>query len=254
VDTTRRPRLFGGAPAWKIALALILGVPLLCAYGAFLLYIPALGWILHRLSRVGDTALFDLSLFPWIPALEAEAGAIRAELEGILASGERIPSFQEVSPPQAVITRDDRWKTFFLVGYDAKFPANAARCPRTVQALRRIPAVHTAFFSILEPNKRVPRHRGIYAGVLRLHLALIVPEPRERCAIRVGEQVTLWTEGRALVFDDTQEHEVWNETEGRRVVLFVDFERPLPAPLSWLNRATIWAVGKSPLFRGDRAR
>ena len=81
-------------------------------------------------------------------------------------------------------------------------------------------------FSILEPGKRLPPHRGPYNGVLRLHLGLLIPEPRERAAIRVGPEQHHWTEGRVLIFDDAYEHEAWNETEQVRVVLFVDFERP----------------------------
>ena len=45
--------------------------------------------------------------------------------------------------------------------------------------------------------------------------------------IRVGNDFYSWREGRGLHFDDTFNHEVWNDTEGYRVVLFVDFARPL---------------------------
>jgi beta-hydroxylase len=39
---------------------------------------------------------------------------------------------------------------------------------------------------------------------------------------------------------------VWNDSDCHRVVLFVDFERPLPFPLSMLNRLMIWLVSRSP--------
>ena len=49
----------------------------------------------------------------------------------------------------------------------------------------------------------------------------------------------MWREGRSLGFDDTFDHEVWNETTGVRVVLFVDFQRPLPRPIRWLNNGML---------------
>jgi len=81
----------------------------------------------------------------------------------------------------------------------------------------------TAFFSILSPDKHIPAHKGPFNGVLRYHLELIIPEPKEKCRIRVHDQFNEWDEGKSLIFDDTYEHEVCNDTDGFRVVLFVDF-------------------------------
>src|SRR5436190_2101526 len=88
---------------------------------------------------------------------------------------------------------------------------------------------------IFEPGKHLKPHRGPYNGVLRLHLGLVVPEPREKIAIRVGGQVCHWEEGKALIFDDAYEHEAWNHSEKTRVVLFVDFVKPLLFPASFIN-------------------
>jgi beta-hydroxylase len=76
--------------------------------------------------------------------------------------------------------------------------------------LQKVPGLKTAMFSILEPGKHIPPHRDPYDGVLRFHLGLIVPEPRDTLAIRVADQVLHWEEGKALVFDDHFEHEAWN--------------------------------------------
>ena len=48
-----------------------------------------------------------------------------------------------------------------------------------------------------------------------------------------------WEEGRALIFDDTFEHEARNESGHTRVVLFIDFERPLKFPARFVNRALL---------------
>ena len=49
-----------------------------------------------------------------------------------------------------------------------------------------------------------------------------------------------------MVFDDTFNHEVWNDTDETRVVLFVDVLRPLPSPWAQINRAIVKAIGYSP--------
>jgi ornithine lipid ester-linked acyl 2-hydroxylase len=73
-----------------------------------------------------------------------------------------------------------------------------------------------------------------------------VPEPRERCRIRVGDEYASWNEGKVLVFDDTYEHEVWNDTEGVRVVLFLDVVRPLRFPADVLNWLLLKVIAASP--------
>ncbi len=119
-------------------------------------------------------------------------------------------------------------------------------CPRTAALMREIPGMTTAMISILSPRKHILDHRGPYKGVLRYHLGLIVPEDAEACRIRVGDDVRHWEAGRSMVFDDTFNHEVWNDTDETRVVLFVDVLRPLPFPESLINRAIIKAIGCSP--------
>ena len=67
--------------------------------------------------------------------------------------------------------------------------------------------------------------------------------------MRVGSRETGWREGRALVFDDTFEHEVWNDTDELRVVLFVDFAKPLGFPANLMNRLLLAAALLSPFLR-----
>ncbi|MGH9785165.1 MAG: aspartyl/asparaginyl beta-hydroxylase domain-containing protein, partial [Terriglobia bacterium] len=63
----------------------------------------------------------------------------------------------------------------------------------------------------------------------------LIPEPKTDCRIRVGSEVRTWEEGKSLIFDDSHPHEAWNDSNFYRVVLLVDFLRPLPVPLSLLN-------------------
>ncbi|MCS7298196.1 MAG: aspartyl/asparaginyl beta-hydroxylase domain-containing protein [Bacteroidia bacterium] len=188
-----------------------------------------------RFSVYGNLPVYDKSLFPWTKELEDNWHLIRAELDKVLERKDELPAFHEITPEVRTITQDKNWKTFLFCGYGRWSERNAQLCPKTAYFLRRIPGIKTAFFSILEPGKYIPPHRGPYNGVLRLHLGLIVPEPRENCWIRVHDQKLHWEEGKVLIFDDCFEHEVHNNTQGLRAVLFVDFVRPTYFPANILN-------------------
>jgi beta-hydroxylase len=91
--------------------------------------------------------------------------------------------------------------------------------------------------------------------VLRFHLGLVVPDaPVEQVGIRVGGETAGWSEGASLVFDDTYQHEAWNETDETRVVLFVDVVRPLREPMRTVNAAVIKAIGWSPFIQDAKRR
>ena len=204
--------------------------------------------LITRLTRDGRRTFFDPAQFAWTAELEAGFPAIRQELDRALLTRERIPNFQDISADQAVLTQGEQWKTLLLHGYGRPVPENCALCPRTDALVRRIPGMKTAMFSILAPGKHIPEHRGPYKGVLRYHLGLIVPEPVAASAIRVGPDTRQWAEGASLVFDDSHPHEAWNGSGATRVVLFVDFLRPLPAWLSLLNRAMVWRLSTTPFI------
>ncbi len=199
-----------------------------------------------RRSLVGDATFFAPERFDWVKHVEDNWKVIREELEGVLEDHEGLANFQDISKDQIEITDDDRWKTFFLYGYGFEAKLGIEMCPRTAELMRQIPGMTTAMFSILSPRKHILDHRGPYKGVLRYHLGLIVPEDAAACRIRVGEDIRHWEEGKSLIFDDTFNHEVWNDTDETRVVLFVDVLRPLPSPWSTINRGIVKAIGYSP--------
>jgi beta-hydroxylase len=199
-----------------------------------------------RRSLVGDATFFPLERFPWVKHIEENWGVIRGELERVLEDREALPNFQDISKDQIEITDDDRWKTFFLYGYGFKAKLGVEMCPRTAALMEQIPGMKTAMFSILSPRKHILDHRGPYKGVLRYHLGLIVPADAEACRIRVGEDVRHWEEGKSIIFDDTFNHEVWNDTDQTRVVLFVDVLRPLPFPYGAINSLIVKLIALSP--------
>src|SRR5882757_8102773 len=197
-------------------------------------------------SLVGDATFFPLERFPWVKHVEQNWIVIREEAERLLEVQADLANFQDISKDQIEITDDDRWKTFFLYGYGFEARLGVEMCPRTAKLMREIPGMKTAMISILSPRKHILDHRGPYKGVLRYHLGLIVPEDAESCRIRVGEDIRHWEEGKSLIFDDTFNHEVWNDTDETRVVLFVDVLRPLPSPWAQINRAIVKAISYSP--------
>jgi aspartyl/asparaginyl beta-hydroxylase (cupin superfamily) len=193
----------------------------------------------------GRTEFFEPDEFPWIAEVEARADEVKGELDGLLARVDQIPNFQDVQEEQRRLTQDDRWKVFLLYGYGARFDSNCRRCPRTAEIVESIPGMTTAMFSVLLPHKHIPPHTGPWKGVLRYHLALRTPADETAAGIRVGSRTEHWRDGRSLVFDDTFEHEAWNDSDEIRVVLFVDVIRKLPWYLAAPNRAFIGAIRSS---------
>jgi ornithine lipid ester-linked acyl 2-hydroxylase len=204
---------------------------------------------LARSSPMGDRPVFDPRDFEWIERVEAASPLIRGELDHVLRDPSRIPEFRQVSKDQAHLAPEGMWKTYFFYAYGHRAEGNCERCPITARIVSSIPGMQTAFFSILAPGARIKPHRGPHAGVLRYHLGLRVPAADERCAIRVDDQILRWGVGESLVFDDTYEHEAWNETDAPRAVLFVDFERPLEGVARRLNRGFTRLVAMSPFVR-----
>lgn len=214
----------------------------------YLLIIKASSIFNRYFSIKGRSAFFCNDQFPWVKRIESHLPDIQSELNQVLES-QFIPNFQDVSEEQTTITKDDKWKTFFLYVYGNQVNENCDLCPRTVSALNQIPGLKTAMFSIMSPKKRIPIHRGPFNGVLRYHLPLILPDDPSLCGIEVDSQIRHWTDKQSLVFDDSFEHRAWNDSEQIRVVLFVDFIRPVYFPFNILNRFAVYLISQSSLVQ-----
>ena len=201
-------------------------------------------WI-GKYSTAGDHPVFDNGQFKWTALLENNWMAIRKELDVILINQQLLPSIQDIQQEQKVLNQDNNWKTFFLYGFGIKATMNCNSCPATASLLEQIPGMKTAFFSVLSPHKHIPAHKGIYKGVIRSHLGLIIPGHVGECLMRIENENIYWQEGKVVVFDDTFEHEVWNNTGETRVVLLIDVIRPFKFPLSYINNAIVNLIGNS---------
>ncbi len=188
---------------------------------------------------VSNPPIVDLEkYFPEYRVLEDNWETIREECLRVLQNEEKIPKFHEVDSIQKLISAHDEvpWRTFGIKAFDRFVEPNASLVPKTRELLEGLPRVNLAMFSILGPGKRIPRHFGFFKGIFRYHLGLIVPEGE--CYIINGGEKYYWKEGESVLFDDTYFHEVWNNTEGTRVVFFADVYRDnsLPKWLRPLNR------------------
>lgn len=137
------------------------------------------------------------------------------------------------------------WKVVMLKFYGREFPENLAKCPITAQLLHKLPQIKYAMFSIMEPGVRVTKHHGPFRGCLRYHLGLQVPQKNENCFIVNDNQKYAWREGEDILFDDTYEHYVENQTNQTRIVLFCDVQRQLTGWQATLNDFIV----RSPLIR-----
>jgi beta-hydroxylase len=160
-----------------------------------------------------------------------------------------LSAFHEASADALTLAQDRGWRNAPLLSYGFRSESLIAQCPETWRLLQGVPGLVGAMFSVLEPGRFLPPHRGPYNGVLRLHLGLIVPDVADKVGLRVIDRITSWEEGRALIFDDTFEHEAWNDTDQSRVVLFVDFARPLRMPARLLNRLVLHSFVFRPFIR-----
>ena len=188
---------------------------------------PVNGWLAKQ-SLIGDEPFVDARELPGLVELGKHWRTIREELLPLLAERNRIPAFRDISPDHRRIATDTRWKSFFLEGYGFRAEENCARCPETMALLKSVSGLVVAFFSIMEPGTQVPPHRGVTKAWYNCHLGLVIPEGR--VGIEIAGQPVGWREGEWLVFDETNRHRVWNETDRSRVVLFLQVRRPMRWP------------------------
>ena len=202
----------------------------------------------------------DRELFPGLQALEESTTEIRAEFDALIAAeaAEMVPYIQY---PERVpmrqwkeLNHNPKWTAIHLLQNGRRVDANARHCPKTLEAVAamdqpQVPgASPNAMFSLLAPKTRIPPHTGVANTRLVCHLPLIVPPG---CGFRCGETRVEWKVGEAFVFDDTIEHEAWNDSDELRVVLILDL---WPPALAAADRKAVSAViGASGVSFGGNA-
>lgn len=193
---------------------------------------------------------WDASDFPWVRELEKQHKMMQRELEQLMPSQQVMEeSWDAVGGmhrssglrDRDALSRGD-WREVVLFGLQEAAGERGQRlAPRTTRLVRRLlpEAVEMAesgagevILSALSPGTHVKPHCACSNHRLTAHLGLLVP-PDQRpdsstpsCGIRVGGTCRPWKEGRVLIFDDSFEHEVWNDSHSTRVVLLIRFWHP----------------------------
>jgi aspartyl/asparaginyl beta-hydroxylase (cupin superfamily) len=177
--------------------------------------------------------------FSWLERLEAATPTIREEFARVFA--EDSASLEPyVAYPQGVpldqwaeLNHSRRWSVFYLWRDGKPQADHLARCPRTAQLLDELPLLDiagyapTVFFSILDAKSHIPAHTGVTNTRVIVHLPLVIPPG---CRFRVGSTTREWRPGEAWVFDDTIEHEAWNDSDVPRAILICDVWNPYLTP------------------------
>jgi aspartate beta-hydroxylase/beta-hydroxylase len=199
------------------------------------------GLFFRHVGGANRPVFFDVeATYPALRRIDENYDVIRAELMPLLPQLDRIPRYHDVDEVQRPISEGPRnWRTLFAYVYRANDVIDQqGLCPRTSQILREIPGVILGFFSILDAGKSVPAHNGGYLGHLRYHTAFVVPK-NSPPKIRIKDKVYEWKERESVLFDDSWNHEVYNESDGVRVVLIVDVLRPMSRLHRIVNRVGV---------------
>ncbi len=204
-----------------------------------------------------DVEFYEREEFPWLPELEAATADIQRELGRILVEDEAgfapYIQYEDHLPLDQwrELNKSPRWSAFHFYDQGREIAERCARAAATMAAVRRLPQAFvdlrspTAMFSVLQPKTRIPPHTGIANFRLVVHLPLVLPAG---CGFRVGGETREWRIGEAWVFDDTIEHEAWNDSDEVRIILICDIWSPRLAPE---EREAIRAViAATDAFRG----
>ena len=179
-------------------------------------------------------AFYEPSAFDWLPALAAEVPAMIREVEAVLADSRGVTPYVEVPEDNRPsrghsLLGDPKWSAFHLWQNGEPVADNAARCPATMAALAGLPIPRIAgrspmvLFSILRAGTHIPPHHGMINTRLICHIPLVVPPD---CRLQVGNSTRTVEQGKALIFDDSIEHEAWNDSDQDRAILLFEIWRP----------------------------
>jgi aspartyl/asparaginyl beta-hydroxylase (cupin superfamily) len=192
-------------------------------------------------NQTDDPPILKSTDFPWTQLFRDNYKTIKEEY---LSYDGVEPAFKDVNSKYSVVENDKKWKVLFLRAFN-KDTKLTKYFPKTMELINSCPCT-LAYFSILEPGTTIHPHVGVYKGVIRYHLGLIVPKNYKDCFIVVDGKKLHWKEGEDIMFDDMFEHYVINRTDERRVILFLDIKRDFNSILvNMINSILLFFVRSS---------
>ncbi|XP_062935498.1 aspartyl/asparaginyl beta-hydroxylase isoform X3 [Cynocephalus volans] len=134
------------------------------------------------------------------------------------------------------------WSQFTLWQQGRKNENACKGAPKTCTLLEKFPETTGCRrgqikYSVMHPGTHVWPHTGPTNCRLRMHLGLVIP--REGCKIRCANETKTWEEGKVLIFDDSFEHEVWQDASSFRLIFIVDVWHPELTPQQRLSLPAI---------------
>lgn len=178
--------------------------------------------VLHYVPTAPAIPILDAGAFWFTPFLEDAYPRIRAEVDAMTDA--RRLCFM---PVEQQILAYGRWEQVVFFDNGVRFESPVETFPVIADVLdqinRKMPLPGLASLLWLSPGSRVAPHCGHTNSRLRVHLGIHVPEG---AALRVGDRIVPWQEGKVLVFDDSFEHEVWNHGKTQRIILLFDILNP----------------------------
>lgn len=168
---------------------------------------------------------YEAGDFPFLKPLVDNYVVIKNELAA-LEEKRLDKNWLNTFPGYVKSDKDKAWQVFSLSLFCMKFEVNTALCPKTAELVFSIPEIISSNYSYVKPRTHILPHTGYSRMQLRCHLPLIIPD-KNLCALRVGSETRHWEEGKLMIFDDSYEHEAWNNTDAPRVVLMFDIPNPL---------------------------
>lgn len=198
----------------------------------------------YYFPRLPQIQFYDRADFAWAETVEAATADMRAEAEAVMGDATAFKPYLESRRDRPTydfhgLLDNPEWSTFYFWENGGPVERNVERCPKTFAAVTAAPLAHittrapSILFSLLKRGARIAPHNGMINTRLICHLPLIVPPG---CGFRVGNETREWEEGKLLIFDDTIEHEAWNDSDRDRLILIFDIWRP---ELSTAERAAI---------------
>ena len=193
----------------------------------------------------GEEPDFVEDEFDWAIDFQKNWILIRDELNSYLNLNEPEAYFNS-----SMVNTKNTWKTISLKWWDIEFRKRQAYFPITSSILKKYPELLSLSFNQLEPQGRILPHCGDTNAIYRCHLGLEVPDQLPATGFRVREETRSWEEGKWLVFMDAYNHEAFNQSDRKRVIMVVDVLRPEFKQ----NRKKVISVVLTSLFLQKRAQ
>lgn len=184
-------------------------------------------WLFY-VPGLESTPFIDSALIPAAQELAASASDIIAEVTSAL-DPDRDGENYTMGHLGAILDPAPDWRAVHLYKGGVLQEA-ATRFPKTTKILAGLPlaqinaAPAVAYLAILGPGAELPIHCGGSNAHVTIHLPIIVPE--DDCGMIVGGKDSTWTLGQPLVFDDSFEHQISNQSDRPRVVLVTQAYHP----------------------------